>query len=194
MKHPEIIILPILMFLDYFLTVLGAIQKEKKYSEHFKAQHYELNPIWQKQIAQKRWFNPRHILLTISISIVFAYLIEFCDMSSFFIQGLFGCLFVSFGMLIGRHLSNIMIFRYLAKRPQDVSGEVTMTHSLLLFTSAYQYLVVLIPIIFIAAFTPSPFVFGGLVGTILMIIVHIGWILRYKKQIKASNKTAIPDL
>jgi len=194
MKHPEIIILPILMFLDYFLTVLGAIQKEKKYSEHFKAQHYELNPIWQKQIAQKRWFNPRHIFLTISISIVFACLIEFGDMSSFFIQGLFGCLFVSFGMLIGRHLSNIMIFRYLAKRPQDVSGEVTMTHSLLLFTSAYQYLVVLIPIIFIAAFTPSPFVFGGLVGTILMIIVHIGWILRYKKQIKASNKTAIPDL
>ena len=36
MKHPEIALLPILMFSDYFLTVLGTIQKDKKYSNHFK--------------------------------------------------------------------------------------------------------------------------------------------------------------
>jgi len=32
------------MFADYFLTVTGAIWKERKYDEHFKAPFSELNP------------------------------------------------------------------------------------------------------------------------------------------------------
>ena len=48
MHHPELLLLPILMFADYFLTVLGAIHAEKKHSQHIRSEHYELNPAWQK--------------------------------------------------------------------------------------------------------------------------------------------------
>ncbi len=80
MKHPELILIPILMFSDYFLTVAGAVLKEKKYADHFKFEHYELNPIWQKEIAQKKWLNPKHIVLTIVFSSVLIFLMEFGEM------------------------------------------------------------------------------------------------------------------
>ncbi|HCE45746.1 MAG TPA: hypothetical protein DET40_19560 [Lentisphaeria bacterium] len=58
MKHQEVLLLPMPMFSDYFLTLLGAVMKDKKYCEHLKTQHYELNPVWQVNIAQKKYsFN-----------------------------------------------------------------------------------------------------------------------------------------
>jgi len=193
MKNPEILLLPIMMFSDYFLTVIGAIQKEKKYDEHFKTQHYELNPIWQEQISQKKWFNPRHIVLTVLVSAVLACLIEFGNMPASFVQGVLGCLFVIFGMIIGRHLSNIMVFRYLVKKPNDISGQVTMAHSFLLSISTYQYLVGVIPVVIIAFFTPTPYVIGGLVGAILILAVHAIWIQKHKSQMETSNKADASD-
>src|SRR6266478_5578659 len=132
MKNPHLLLLPILMFADYFLTVFGAIQKERKYSLHFNSQHYELNPLWQKPISQKKWFNPRHILITVSLSALLAGALEFCNLPGPFVQGIFGFFFVFFGMAIGRHLSNILTFRRMAQKPEQISGEVAMDHSLLL--------------------------------------------------------------
>src|SRR6266704_948317 len=125
MKHPQIILLPLLMLSDYLLTVLGAIQKEKGYSYHFKAQHYELNPVWQESIGRKRWLNPRHLLLTLLVSCGLTGILEFGDFPVPFAEAMFGCLFVFFGALIGRHLCNILIFRRFAQRPDEISGQVT---------------------------------------------------------------------
>src|SRR5690242_2440703 len=93
MKHPQILLLPLLMFADYFLTVLGAVLRDKGYSNHFKLEHYELNPVWQKSIRQKRWVNPRHILLTLFVSFGFSALLEFGDVPKPMAECLFGCLF-----------------------------------------------------------------------------------------------------
>ncbi len=193
MKYPEIVILPILMFLDYFLTVIGAIQSEKKYSEHFKIQHYELNPIWQQQIAQKKWFCLRHFSIVVFISAALVYLTELGSLPDSGIQGILGCLFVFYGMIVGRHLSNIMIFRYFVNNPDDISGHITMAHSMSLSISTYQYFVVVIPMVFVAAFSPTPFVLGGLVGVVLMFVVHAKWILRHKRQSQAPNKQDVND-
>ncbi|MBK8921077.1 MAG: hypothetical protein IPM81_06140 [Saprospirales bacterium] len=59
MKHPELLLLPVFMLADYFLTLAGAIQAEKKYSHHFQTEQYELNPAWQPRLG------PRHLLITI---------------------------------------------------------------------------------------------------------------------------------
>ena len=187
MKNPEILLLPIIMLADYLLTVIGTIQKEKKYDEHFKSQYYELNPLWQKQISQKKWFNPRHILLIVSFSAVLACLIEFGGLPASLAQGVIGCLFILYGMIIGRHLSNILVFRHLVRKPDDISGRVTMTHSLLLYISAYQYLIGVIPIVIIAVFAPTPYAIGGLVGALLIFAVHAMWIQKYKRKMKVLN-------
>jgi len=114
MNYPEIFLLPVLMFADYFLTVAGNIQRDKKYSEHFKVEHYELNPIWQKSIAEKKWFNVRHILLTISVTAILAGLLEFGDLPDGLVQVISGAWVVLFSIVIGRHLSNILIFETVA--------------------------------------------------------------------------------
>ncbi len=36
MKQPEILLLPVLMLADYFLTLAGAALRERRYAEYFK--------------------------------------------------------------------------------------------------------------------------------------------------------------
>ena len=75
-----------------------------------------------------------------------------------------------------------MIFRCISRRPDEISGQVAMDHSMLLSISMYQYLVVAVPMVFIAVYCPAPFVLGGLVGVIMTFVVHCVWIMRFKKQ------------
>jgi hypothetical protein len=62
MRHPEVFLVPVLLLLDYFLTVGGSKLAARKYSQHFKFEHYEMNPLWQKTISQGKWLNPKHLL------------------------------------------------------------------------------------------------------------------------------------
>lgn len=190
MNHPEFTLIPVFMFADYFLTLAGAILKDKKYGNHFKAEHYELNPIWQKQVAQKKWFNPKHIVLTVVLSSLLILLTEYGVMPEPFIQGIWGCLLALYGMIIGRHLSNLMIFGYMIRKPNEIHGQVTMTHSLLLSMSLFQYLVAFVPLSLITIFSPNPFVFGASIGIVLLIVIHLKWIWTHRKQMRASNKEA----
>jgi hypothetical protein len=184
MKYPQILLLPLLMFADYFLTVWGAVLKDGRYGNHFKSEHYELNPVWQKAISRKRWVNPRHILLTLFTSGILAVALEFCDLPDSLPDYLFGCLFVLFGMVVGVHVSNILMFRRVARFPEEISGQVVMAHALLLRTSAFRYLVAAIPIAIIAIFSPTPFTIGAAAGAVSIFAVHSVWIWRYKR---ASN-------
>ena len=163
MKHPEFLLVPVFMFADYFLTLAGAVLKDRKYGDHFKAEHYELNPIWQKNVARKKWLNPRQIVLVVVSSSILILPMEFVEMPQPFIQAVLGCLLAVLGMVIGRHLSNLMIFRHVIRKPEEISGQVTMSHALLLWVSLYQYLTILVPLALIAIFSPSPFVIGACV-------------------------------
>lgn len=182
MKHPEIVLLPILMFTDYFLTVLGATWRQGKYGRHFKTEHYEMNPVWQKHIREKRWFAPRHIALTMLVSGILAGFLEFGNAPESLAQAVLGFAFVVFGTVIGRHLSNLLTFRRLARTPREITGQVTMSHALALSISMYQYLVVVVPLALISIFSPTPFVLGGLAGAVLVFLMHLGWLRRHQKH------------
>jgi len=188
MKHPELILVPVFMLADYFLTLAGAVLKDRGYGNHVKAEHYELNPIWQRQVAQRKWLNPRHLGLTVVASSALILLTEFGEMPEPFIQGFLGCLLVVFGMIIGRHLSNLMVFGYVIRKPDEISGQVTMGHALLLSVSLYQYLVAFVPLVLIAIFSPSPFVIGACIGALLLVAVHLKWIRKHRTQARACSK------
>lgn len=192
MTHPELLLLPIMMFADYFLTILGAIQRERRYSNHFKTLHYELNPIWQKDVAQKKWFNPRHIALTIALSALLIFLIELGIISDRFSSIMIGGILVIYGMILGRHISNLLIFGHLARRPEDISGEITMSPQFVLYLSLYHSLMIIIPIALIALFSGSNFAIGGAIGMILFFIVNLSWILKARKQKATSNNDIQP--
>ena len=188
MKHPEFLLVPVFMFADYFLTLAGAVLKDRKYGGHFKTEHYELNPVWQKAIAKRKWLNPKHIALVFVGTSVLILPMEFVEMPEPFIQAVLGCLLAVLGMVIGRHLSNLMIFRYVIRKPEEISGQVTLTHSLLLSWSLYQNLTVLVPLALIAIFAPSPFVIGACAGAVLLLAVHWKWIGQHRKRARASRR------
>ena len=192
MRHPEFLLLPVFMLADYFLTLAGAVLKDRGYGNHVKAEHYELNPIWQRQVAQRKWWNPRHLGLTVVLSSALILLAEFGEMPEPFIQGSLGCVLVFFGMIIGRHLSNLMLFEYVIRKPDEMSGEVAMTHALLLSVSLHQYLVAFVPLALIAIFSPSPFVIGASVGAILLVAVHLAWIRKHRRQTRERGKSSGP--
>ncbi len=152
MRHPEVLLVPVLMFLDYFLTVLGAVKREKGYSRHFRTEHYELNPIWQKDIARSRWFNPRHVAMVVLVAGGLVGLSQFAEISDEVLQALLGYFVILFGAIVGKHLSNLMTFGRLARRPDDISGQVTMKHQMVLSMSLYQSMGIAIPFVLAAFF------------------------------------------
>ncbi len=189
MEHPELLLVPVLIFLDYFLTVLGASLSRRKYAEHFRTEHYELNPMWQKAIAGRKWFNPRHIAITVLFTLLLVCVCELvADMPDVPVRGLLGFVIVIFGALTGRHLSNLLIFRYLIRRPHGVSGHVVLTHRFVLSLSSYQALVVVVPVCLIAVLSPSPFAVGGAVGTLFLLGVHFVWRRRWERRAAAKAR------
>jgi len=182
MHHPESLLIPVLMLCDYWLTVAGARAREGVYAEHFKTQHYELNPIWQAAIARKRWLNPRHLALTFAISAVFIGVGETLLANDPVFDFVIGALFAVFGAVNGRHLSNLATFAWMRRHPDELSGNIAMSHALTLWLSTFQYLVLLLPLALLAIVTPTPHVLGGLGGGVLLIAVHLGWIRRWYRQ------------
>ena len=191
MRYPEIILMPIMALVDYFLTVISAIQIEKGYSQHFKTKHYELNPIWQKDIAKKKWFNPRHIFRTIALSLVMMCGLEFLDMPDDFNQAVLGGILITYAMVIGKHLSNLFIFRHFFRHRDEISGQVIMSHKLVLSISMYGSLAFIIPVAMVAIFTQSYFALGGTVGIAALFFHHLKWIRKAKKETTSSCKQVI---
>ena len=181
MRHPEVLFVPVLMVLDYYLTLYGAHLAEQSYRRHFKTEHYELNPIWQSAVARRHWINLRHLALVVLVGGMLALLAEVLELESVFLNPLLGFVLTSYGLVLGRHLSNILTFAHLARRPDEVVGEVRLSHSFVISLSIYQLLAVGLPIIFVAIFSPSGFVFGAVAAVLTVGSVKTLWLLRSRK-------------
>lgn len=164
------------MLADYAGTVLGAGWAERGYTDHFKTEHYELNPRWQDAIRNRTWFNPRHVVMTVVFSSALILLIEIADYAEWLAEGIVGTVLTVFAVLAGRHLSNVLIFSYVTRHPEQISGRVTMEHTFTVATSAFQYVVALIPVAIIAVATRNPYAIGGTIGILLLLARHIPWV------------------
>ena len=181
MRHPEVLFVPVLMVLDYYLTLYGAHLAEQSYRRHFKTEHYELNPIWQSAVARRHWINLRHLALVVLMGGILVLLAEVLELESEFLNPLLGFVLTSYGVLLGRHLSNILTFAHLTRCPEEVVGEVRLSQSFVISLSIYQLLAVGLPIIFVAIFSPSGFVFGAVTAVLTMGSVKTLWLVRSRK-------------
>jgi len=182
MKYPQILFIPIIMLLDYYLTILGSTLRDKKFSQFIKVEQYELNPIWQRDINRKKLFNHRHVFSVLLVSFLLFILTEFLDVNHTIFEILFGFAIGIYGMIIGRHISNILTFFHVLLKPNDVSGEITFSHQYALLTSLYQYFVALIPLAILSAFLHSPILVGCTVGAIGFLLTHVIWLWRYRRN------------
>ncbi len=179
-NHPEVFIFPMLILADYFLTVGGAILSEKKYRQHFKFENYELNPIWQKNIAEKRWLSPKFLLSVAAVTVFcFVWAIIWSEDDPVF-EGLFGFCVVLSSSLIGYHLTNILTFNYLAHHADSISGEVVMSHLLILKMAQFRSMGLMFILIVVAVFSPTPFVVGGVCSQIFLVFIEARWFAKAK--------------
>lgn len=193
MKHPIALIIPVLMLCDYYLTIVGSILCRRGYDKHIKAEQYELNPAWQSSINKRKWFNTRYLMLVALVTLLAVFISETGDvlingLGDFFVA----MLIVLFSTIIGRHLSNILIFRYVVKHPEEMSGEVHLGQKMVLKMSQYHVLLALCPFIVVALYVQAPFVLGGLSGLLLFWAIHWSWLSKYKRQLEKQGDYSRP--
>lgn len=182
MKNPEVLLVPVLMIADYYLTVAGSILYDRGYGNHIRFEQYELNPAWQSSIQKKVWLNPRH-LIRVFVTFVLVYIVsEFGDRIFWWVPDWFlGALIMVFSAVVGRHLSNVLMFLYVLRNPSLLSGEARMKQVLVLKFSQYQLVALLVPVSIITAFMPNPFLAGCMTGLLLLNLIQTYWIRKTRK-------------
>jgi hypothetical protein len=182
MHHPAIFAIPPLMLLDYFLTVLGARLAEPEYRKRFAFPDYELNPLFRKQIAKKRWFNPLHLAFVIVFFAACIFWYENWLGDDPFNEAILGAVLTVFSTITGSHLSNIFLFRFLNRHPQEASGQVVMSQRFILNLTRYRMLPVIFPLAVAACFVRMPFLYGAVAGASALFIAQTIWLLRERKK------------
>jgi len=184
MRHPEVFLVPFVMLLDYLLTVAGSRLAARKYSQHFKFEHYELNPVWQKTITQGRWFSPKHMGIVVVTSLCCLVWGDAWKEPSQISEGALGFFVILYSSVVASHLGNILTFWRVLRHPQDLSGEVTVSHKQVLAMSRHRSLMVIFPIALAVWLAPSPFLYGGLASLILLDVYSLVWSFNYPSQAK----------
>lgn len=179
MHHPEVLIVTALLLADYYLTIWGAALAEQGYRQHFKSASYELNPTWRGDVAKKRLFNPRHLLLTAVLTALLLWASETGDsLTPWFFPVMFGMVLGAFVPILCQHVGNIFMFDFLRRNPGDVEGAVTTTMRYAIMVSLAYSLPVLAPLAIAAAYTHDPLVIGMLVGAGVLTLARLSWLRR----------------
>jgi hypothetical protein len=184
MQHPLVLIIPPLMLLDYFLTVVGARLREGGYAEHFKFPDYETNPMFRDVIRKKKWISLKHlcfVALATAACLYWAHAWQGDDPVS---EAIFGGVLILFSTIDGFHVSNILTFHWLLRRPDQVTGEVFMTQRYVVHLTRCRTFAMLFPIVVAAALVPSPFLLGGVASVFSLIVGQSFWAWRDSRREK----------
>lgn len=187
MKYPVILVIPVLMLLDYYLTLLGATLRERGYGKHMKVEQYEMNPLWQSSVNKRRWLNLRHLASVAAVTAVVIVITQgSTDAAAWPVEMFIGVLVVVFAAIVGRHLCNLLTFRYVIRNPDGLQGTVSFSHKTVLKFSQYQLLVTLCPFAAVLLLVPGAYTVGGLVGLAGFFLAHIIWRKKYDKRMSKN--------
>jgi hypothetical protein len=189
LKHPESLLIPLLMLSDYWLTIAGA-RLRRVHLQQVQTPSFELNPLWKETVAKLRWFNGRHFLLTLLIGTFVIYAFESPYTSDSLADLFFGFTLTVLGVVNGRHIANLAVFSYLRGHPGQLQGQVAMSHELSLWMSLSQTTVVLVPIALLLIPVPAPRTVAALAGVIGMMLLHLIWLWRSRSRARGSKAVA----
>jgi len=188
MHHWEILGVPALMLSDYYLTIKGNLYATKQYKLHFITETYELNPVFRKDVDNFKWFNPRHLAGTVLVTLLL-WLASSLEDEDFY-RGVLGYSFTIFGLINGRHIGNIVLFRYLIKHPELVEGKIHLSHLFVLKTSQLYLLSIALPVLLLLLMQPSALLIGAFLGCIVIFITHYIWISKYKYKLRHPEEVS----
>ncbi len=177
MNHPEVLLLPLLMIADYYLTILGAVLHKKQYGKHFVIETYELNPEYREEIDSVSLVNLRFVgQVLLNFLILFSVAILSTDTYQFIYQIALGFYLTLFGYINGLHVSNILTFLFVKNNPNTFEGSLKIPHKFNLRRSLYNNSILFFPIGFILLFSFSYFVLGALFAVIYNFLLGSFWL------------------
>ncbi len=176
-----VISVPLLMFSDYFLTIAGKKYRDSEYSKKFTSQEYELNPVWQKDINSGKLFNYKHFLAAFLVTVYFYFASKL--MSEELFDFFYGAILIVYMFIITKHLQNIFTFKLSTKHPEYLTGMVSVNQMYSLKISQYQILFFAMFLFVINIRMQSLFLFGGILGMLILYLNNLVWISRYKRKI-----------
>jgi hypothetical protein len=177
----EILAIPILMILDYYLTIFGNKLRLEGYSSHFEIDSYELNPLWVTDIAKHKLLNFKHLSL-VFLATLFLYCLNRIEIDSAFYKFLYGALLVNFVLVNSRHISNILLFRYIKNDQGLIKGQVKLSEKYVYVQSAIQYSGCATIIVPLALLSRSLYVYGALSGCLILAAAHMAWYRKKKRE------------
>jgi hypothetical protein len=176
------------MLIDYFLTIHSNKLRFKGYCRHFVLNNYELNPIWVKDVNNSKLLNIKHLSIVISACLFLFYLYHTEKGSSFY-KLIYGAVLMNFILVNSRHISNILIFRFIQNNPDEIKGQIELSERYTYTISAIQYLSYAIVIVPLALISSSFYVYGGLIGCLFLTATQMLWFKNLKKKReRISNK------
>lgn len=185
--QPQVLVLPVLMQLDQFMTIVTARMYARRRGAE-PDEDYELNPLFQKEVKQRRLsLGLKHVFLVIVYTAVLCVGWKFDVRIGEFLTG---ASIGYFGVAVAGHLSNIRILKYLEAWPTETSGETRYAPTATLAISQARLIEPLVPLTLIAAFTQNFYVIGGAFGVWKLILVHHHW---YQRSV-AHGGSVIKDL
>ncbi len=177
-----VLVLPLFMLADYYLTLLGE-RLSKEYREHYVLKEYEVNPLWQGDVKKQKWFNPKQLSLVVVFTGIFYFFIQYLYENDFsLLQFMMGAITAPYAIILGRHLSNLLLFIYIRKNPATLEGKVIIPSTYMLVTSRIMVVPGIFMYIVIYAFTQHTFVLGGVVGSMILYGVHFVWARKARKK------------
>ncbi len=189
MTYPIAYLLPGLMLLDYYLTLLGFVLYQRHYEKHIEMEQYELNPSFQACIRSKKYYSLRHlgfVLLMLAMAITINYSFKKRDA---FIDGILGALFAVYSIVIGSHIASILTFRKLGKNPESITGHVRINYLLTLRMSQYRLIIPIMILIVVVTTSPSPLLIGALVGVVGFYLVLERWHFIHRRKLRTELAT-----
>jgi hypothetical protein len=181
------------MLCDYYLTLIGRILHEKGYGKHVLVEQYELNPLWQSSVNKVKWFNIRHLGLVVLTTLLIILISQVStEATAWYLEFFISGLLVLLAAVVGRHISNILMFYYIIRNPDGLSGQIRFSHKAVVKFSQYQVLVAICPFVAVLLFTWEPYAIGGLCGLLLFFVLHARWLRKYDKR-KKQISPHVPD-
>ncbi len=184
-----VILTPLLMLADYFLTLLG-----KKYRErvpHFQSETYELNPDFRKAVDNNEKVNYRHLAYT-AIFTFAAYMI-YKSGDKTFLDFFTGYIVTTFGVVNARHIGNISLFRFSIKNPEEIKGVIHTSHLYNLKNSLFQTIGLTTVFLMFVILKPIPFVIGAFASQVIFVIQQLFWIDKYNNSKTGLNESWVRD-
>ena len=188
MESILILIIPVLMLSDYYLTLYSNRLRLDAYSHHVVLEVYELNPIFASDISRNKIININH-LIGVLLVCFFLFWAHYSMDGSYLFKLVYGNFIFGFTLTNARHLLNIFIFKFVRNNPDELKGQISQSAKFIYIAEAGQDFTLTIAIAPLAILSGSFYLYGALIGGVVMTIGHIVWYRKYKKSKEISSNS-----